>query len=87
MSDGQGSATIAKWTRKHEKVEVDEKKAREGMKNAISAAMKDPQTHLNIIKERQRAKDGGGSIKNRSCWGDDGENFTGIDDERPWERD
>ena len=85
MSDG--SATIAKWTRKQEKVEDNDKKAVQGMKDAIVAAMKDPQTHLNIIKERQRAKDGGATIQSRSCWGDDGEEFTGIYEERPWERD
>ena len=86
MSDG--SATIAKWTRKQEKVEADDKKAIQGMKDAIKNAMKDPQTHLNLIKERQKAKDGTGSpIKTRSCWGDDGEEFTGIYEDRPWERD
>jgi hypothetical protein len=85
MSDG--SATIAKWTRKQEKAEDNDKKAHQSMKQAIIDAMKDPQTHLNLIKERQRAKDGGGSIAPRSCWGDDGEEFTGIYEERPWERD
>ena len=82
-----GDATIAKWTRKHEKAEENDKKAREGMKEAIKSAMKDPQTHLNFIKERQKAKDGGEAIKSRSCWGDDGEEFTGIYEDRPWERD
>ena len=80
-------ATMAKWARKHEKVEEDEAKARKGMKAAIVNAMKDPQTHLNIIKERQRAKEGGTPLKARAAWGDDGDKFTGINQERPWERD
>ncbi len=79
-------ATLQKWTRKHEKNEDEAKKAEQGMKDAIASAMKDPQTHLNIIKERQIAREGGSPIKDRACWGDDGEEFTGIYEERPWER-
>lgn len=82
-----GDATIARWTRKHEKVEDNAKKAKEGMKNAIKDAMMDPQTHVNIIKERQKAKEGGSEIKVRAAWGDDGDEFTGIHEDRPWERD
>jgi hypothetical protein len=86
MSDG--SATIAKWTRKHEKVEEDDKKATQGMKDAIKGAMRDAGTHKNISKELLRARQGeSGPIKTRSCWGDDGEEFTGIYEDRPWERD
>ena len=84
MSDG--SATIAKWTRKHEKTEENDKKATKGMKAAIKEAMADQGTHKNISKELLRARQGGEPLKARSCWGDDGEEFTGIYEERPWER-
>lgn len=85
MSDG--SATIAKWTRKREKVEDDDKKAVEGMKDAIRGAMHDSETHKNISKELLRARQGSDPLKDRTCWGDDGEEFTGIYEDRPWERD
>jgi hypothetical protein len=85
MSDG--SATIAKWTRKLEKIEEEDKKAIKGMKEAIKSAMKEAGTHKNISKELLRARQGEEPIKTRSCWGDDGEEFTGIYEDRPWERD
>ncbi len=81
-----GNATIAKWTRKWEKTEDDDKKATAGMKEALAAAMRDAGTHKNISKELLQARQGGEPIKARSCWGDDGEEFTGIYEERPWER-
>jgi hypothetical protein len=82
-----GDAIIAKWTRKREKVEEDDKKATEGMRNAIKSAMHDAGTHQNISRELLRARQGGEPLKTRSCWGDDGEEFTGIYEDRPWERD
>ncbi len=85
MSDG--SATIAKWTRKQEKVEDNDKKAHKNMKDAIKGAMRDAGTHKNISQELLRARQGTDPIKSRSCWGDDGEEFTGIYEDRPWERD
>jgi hypothetical protein len=86
MSDG--SATINKWQRKQEKAEDSDKKAREKMKAAISGAMKDPTTHKNLSRELLEARQGGGSpMKNREGYGDDGEIFTGIHEDRPWERD
>jgi hypothetical protein len=86
MSDGQ--ATINKWQRKQEKAEDADKRAKEKMKGAISDAMKDPSTHKNLSQELLRARQGGGSpVKNREGYGDDGEVFTGINEDRPWERD
>jgi len=88
MSD-DGSATIRKYRRKVEKLEDDDKSANENMKSVIAKAMKDEGTHKNIAKELLRARQGGGeSMKNRSAWGDDGDDeFTGINEPRPWERD
>ena len=85
MSDG--SATIAKWTRKQEKAEANDKSAHADMKSAIKGAMRDADTHKNISKELLRARQGTDPIKTRTCWGDDGEEFTGIYEDRPWERD
>lgn len=86
MSDGQ--ATINKWQRKQERAEDADKKAKEKMKSAISGAMKDPSTHKNLSQELLRARQGGGGpVKNREGYGDDGEVFTGINEDRPWERD
>jgi hypothetical protein len=85
MSDG--NATIAKWTRKHEKTEEEDKSAHKDMKNAIKGAMRDAETHKNISKELLRARQGTDPIKERTCWGDDGDEFTGIYEDRPWERD
>lgn len=85
MSDG--SAIIAKWTRKHEKTEEDDKKAHKDMRAAIKGAMQEAGTHKNISKELLRARQGTDPIKDRSAWGDDGEEFTGIYEDRPWERD
>jgi len=88
MSD-DGSATIKKYQRRQEKIEDADKAAKQNMKAVISKAMKDEGTHKNIARELLKARQGGGnSIKNRSCWGDDGDDeFTGIHEERPWERD
>jgi len=86
MSDGQ--ATLNKWQRKQERAEDGDKSAREKMKKAISGAMKDPVTHKNLSQELLRARQGGGgAVKNREGYGDDGEVFTGINEDRPWERD
>ncbi|MCW4026214.1 MAG: hypothetical protein NWE76_01860 [Candidatus Bathyarchaeota archaeon] len=88
MSDGQGSATVQKWSRKREQDEHNDKTAREKMKSAISGAMKDPQTHRNLSQELLRARQGGGAqVQHREGYGDDGEIFTGIFEDRPWERD
>jgi hypothetical protein len=81
-----GNATIAKWTRKWEKTEDDDKNAISGMKEALAKAMRDAGTHKNISQELLNARQGGEPIKDRSCWGDDGEEFTGIYEERLWER-
>ena len=87
MSDGQGTATMNKWTRKHEKMENDDKTGREKMKEAIAEAMRDPDTHKNLSRELLNARQGGGDpMKHRAVWGDDGEVFTGIHEDRPWER-
>jgi uncharacterized protein (UPF0335 family) len=84
-----GSAVIRKYRNKLEKLEDDDKSAKENMKSVIAKAMKDEGTHKNIAKELLKARQGGdGSMKNRSCWGDDGDDeFTGIYEDRPWERD
>lgn len=87
MSDAQGSATVAKWTRKVEKMEDDDKSAREKMKAAIAGAMRDPETHKNLSRELLTARQGGGiPMKHREAYGDDGETFTGYSEDRPWER-
>ena len=87
MSDVQGSATVAKWTRKVEKLEDDDKSAREKMKAAIAGAMRDPKTHENLSRELLNARQGGGTpMKSREAYGDDGEVFTGISEDQPWKR-
>ena len=87
MSDAQGSATVSKWTRKVEKMEDDDKSGREKMKAAIAEAMRDPETHKNLSRELLTARQGGGvPMKPRAAYGDDGEVFTGISEDRPWER-
>ena len=87
MSDGRGDATINKWTRKQEKAEDNDKSAREKMKAAISGAMRDPETHKNLSRELLTARQGGGSpMAHREAYGDDGEVFTGIDEDQPWKR-
>ncbi len=87
MSDGQGTATINKWTRKVAKAEDDDQSARANMKAAISKAMSDPETHKNLSRELLNARQGGGSpMLHREAYGDDGEIFTGIDEDQPWKR-
>ncbi len=87
MSEGQGTATINKWTRKVAKAEDDDKSAREKMKAAISGAMRDPETHKNLSRELLSARQGGGTpMKHREAYGDDGEVFTGITEDEPWKR-
>ncbi len=86
MSD-DGQATIAKWTRKKERMEDDDREARRDMKAAIKYAMKDEDTHRNIARELLRARQGGDTIKNQEGFGDDGEIITGYHEDRPWERD
>jgi len=83
----EGNTTIAKWARKQERAEENDKRAVKGMKDAIKGAMQDSETHSNIARELLRARQGGEPLKNRSCWGDDGEEFTGFYEDRPWERD
>ena len=84
-----GEATIRKYQRKLERLEENDKSANENMKSVIAKAMRDEGTHKNIARELLKARQGGsGSMKTRSAWGDDGdEEFTGIHEERPWERD
>lgn len=86
MSDGQGTVTMNKWGRKVEKAENDDRSAREKMKEAISGAMRDPQTHKNLSQELLRARQGGSSVRHREGYGDDGEIFTGISEDQPWKR-
>lgn len=86
MSD-DGSATIAKWTRKQERAEEGDRKAKEGMRNAVKRAMQDGGTHKNIARELLDARQGGGKPHNKEGYGDDGEIITGFGDDRPWERD
>ena len=57
MSD-DGSAVIAKWTRKQERAEEGDRKAQEGMKNAVKKAMEDGATHKNIARELLDARQG-----------------------------
>ncbi len=85
MSD-DGSATIAKWQRKLERLEDGDRKAKKGMKEAIKEAMQEEDTHRNIARELLNARQGGTPIKERAAYGDDGEVITGYSDDRPWER-
>ena len=87
MSD-DGSATIAKWTRKQEKAEEGDRRAKAGMKDAVKKAMKDGATHKNIARELLDARQGDRKPHNRYGYGDDdGEVITGYGEDRPWERD
>lgn len=86
MSESDGRATIAKWTRKQERAEDDDRKAHSGMKEAIKDAMRGEDTHRNIARELLNARRGGATIKNREGYGDDDEVITGWNEERPWER-
>ncbi len=85
MSD-DGSATMAKWGRKMERIEDEDRKAKQGMKKAIAEAMRNETTHRNITNELVEARKGPAS-KHREGFGDDGEIITGINEDRPWERD
>jgi len=50
--------------------------------------MKDPATHKNLSRELLAARQGGGGPQvAREGYGDDGEIFTGYNEDRPWERD
>jgi hypothetical protein len=82
-----GQATMAKWGRKMERREDEDRKAKQNMKKVISAAMKDSGTKRNITNQMVEARKGP-AAKHREGFGDDGEIFTGLDPEdQPWERD
>lgn len=81
-----GSATIAKWTRKMERREEDDRKATRDMKKVISAAMKDKSTHDNITNQLVDARKGPKAV-HREGYGDDGEVITGEPEDSPWIRD
>jgi hypothetical protein len=81
-----GSATMAKWGRKMERLEDEDRKAKQNMKKVISAALKDSDTKRNITNQMVEARKGPAAT-NREGYGDDGEIITGNPDERPWERD
>ncbi len=85
MSDGQ--ATIDKWGRKMERREDEGRKAQQSLKAAISAAMKDPDTHTNITNQLKKARLGGEPMKQRAGFGDDDEIITGKPEDSPWLRD
>jgi hypothetical protein len=81
-----GSATMAKWGRKMERREDEDRKATEGMKKAISSAMKDPDTKRNLTHQLIEARKGPSAV-HREGFGDDGEVITGNPEDCPWERD
>ena len=81
-----GSATINKWTRKMERREDEDRKAKEGMKKALSEAMKDGTTKRNITNQLVEARKGP-KAEHREGFGDDGEIITGNPGECPWDRD
>jgi hypothetical protein len=81
-----GQATIAKWTRKMERREDEERKATKDMKKVISSAMKDQNTKRNITNQMVEARKGP-AAKHREGFGDDGEIITGNPEDCPWERD
>ncbi len=81
-----GSATIQKWTRKMERREDEDRKAKQDMKKVIAKAMKDPSTKRNITIQLSNARKGPAAVQ-REGFGDDGEIITGNPDECPWERD
>ncbi len=87
MSESDGRATIAKWTRKQERMEKEDKNASRDMKATIKEAMKDEETHRNIARELLNARRGGGGPKHHDGYGDDEEIITGYHEDRPWERD
>ncbi len=81
-----GQATMAKWGRKMERREEEDRKATQDMKKAISSAMKDTQTKRNITNQLVEARKGPAAV-NREGFGDDGEIITGNPEDCPWERD
>lgn len=85
MSD-DGAATIAKWQRKMDRAEEGDRRAKEGMKSAIKLMMQNRDTHTNIDREMQEARQGGRKPHDKEGYGDDGEIITGFSDDRPWER-
>ena len=87
MSDAKDKTTIDKWQRKLATMEQESDKAVKNMKKAIAMSMKDRQTHENIAREMLDAKRGNKAPVFREGFGDDGEVYTGIGDDRPWERD
>ncbi len=82
----EGAATMAKWGRKMERLEDEDREAKRNMKKVIAAAMRDKDTRRNITNELVEARKGPKAV-NREGYGDDGEIITGIDEDRPWERD
>lgn len=85
MAD-DGSATMAKWGRKMERREEEDRKAKAGMKKAITEAMKDDRTKHNITSQLVEARKGPAAV-HREGFGDDGEVITGNPEDCPWERD
>jgi hypothetical protein len=85
MSD-DGQATMAKWGRKMERREEEDRKATQDMKKVISAAMKDPATKRNLTNQLVEARKGPAAVQ-REGFGDDGEIITGNPEDCPWERD
>lgn len=85
MSD-DGSATMAKWGRKMERREEEDRKAHREMKKAIAGAMKDDKTKRNITNQFIEARKGPAAVQ-REGYGDDGEIITGKPEDSPWERD
>jgi hypothetical protein len=81
-----GSATMAKWGRKMERREEEDRKAKQDMKKAISKAMTDTQTKRNITNQLVEARKGP-KAEHREGFGDDGEVITGNPEDCPWERD
>ena len=81
-----GSATMAKWGRKMERREEDDRKATQDMKKVISAAMKDNQTKRNITIQLAEARKGPAAVQ-REGFGDDDEIITGEPEDSPWTRD
>lgn len=82
----EGAATVSKWRRKMERLEDEDRTAKRDMKKVIAAAMRDPSTKRNITNELVEARKGPKAV-NREGYGDDGDIITGINEDRPWERD
>ena len=81
-----GSAVMAKWGRKQAMREEEDRKAKASMKTVIANAMKDTNTKRNITNELIQARQGR-PAEFKEGYGDDGEIITGINMDRPWERD